>query len=232
MHYTRWKRHGDPLAKKNVWATQRTPANSTLVEKILWRSDQPSELECWPWKGHLLKGYGRVFHEGQRLVSSRAAYMAFNGPIPEGLTVDHACHNLSDCKAGDECLHRRCVNPRHLALATREENAISGGGSFARKTHCPRGHPYEGENLVVEASTGRRRCRICSIETKRRHHLKKHPHRALLKPRLTEDQRREIYERWREGERQIPLAKEFGISQAQVSDICIKSGKETNPPLF
>lgn len=45
--------------------------------------------------------------------------------------------------------------------------------SYAERTHCPRGHPYSGENLVIETTTRngklyeRRRCRICRNDASR-----------------------------------------------------------------
>lgn len=75
------------------------------------------------------------------------------GPIPEGLVIDHLCRN------------RGCVNPDHLEAVTQRENILRGEGlaaANARKTHCPKGHPYSGENLYVVPSSGRRQCRICA----------------------------------------------------------------------
>jgi len=40
-----------------------------------------------------------------------------NGPVPEGLLVDHACHN------------RACVELTHLRLATRAQNAQNRAGA-------------------------------------------------------------------------------------------------------
>jgi len=41
-----------------------------------------------------------------------------------------------------------------------------------QKTHCPQGHPYEGENLYV-ASNGKRYCRTCMRAAGRRHDAKR-----------------------------------------------------------
>ena len=103
---------------------------------------------CWEWQGAKQRiGYG-IFRKG---VAHRTAYELAVGPIPVGLELDHVCGN------------RACVNPLHLEPVTRREN-IMRSQSFAavnaRKTHCPKGHPYSGQNLLVRPS-GDRRCRIC-----------------------------------------------------------------------
>lgn len=39
------------------------------------------------------------------------------------------------------------------------------------QTHCISGHPFSGSNLYTEPS-GKRRCRICVNQRKRKHRLK------------------------------------------------------------
>lgn len=63
--------------------------------------------ECWVWVGSRdRKGYGKA-NGG---LAHRFSYEFANGPIPQGLFVDHICHNTS------------CVRPGHLRLATPGEN--------------------------------------------------------------------------------------------------------------
>jgi hypothetical protein len=130
---------------------------------------RPDLGPCWVWtKGCSTRGYG-VFAVaiGKQNLSHRVSYELLVGPIPDGLTLDHLCHNGSTVCVGKECEHRRCVNPAHLEPVTRAENVMRGLGitaTNARKTLCPRGHPYD---LI---SSGKRRCLRCKRE---RYHERK-----------------------------------------------------------
>lgn len=117
-----------------------------------------TEGDCVPWTGRINEhGYGTIgVHLAHRRVWEQA-----NGPIPEGLTLDHRCHDPRVCTLGRECPHRRCVNLDHLELCTPADNKARGGIGWYQKAKsaCPKGHPYEGDNLLV--SSGKRHCRTC-----------------------------------------------------------------------
>lgn len=126
---------------------------------------------CWVWHGFVTaQGYGACGFQGKRnTLAHRAVYTLLKGSIPVGLTLDHLCHTLDlTCTGGVTCPHRRCVNPLHVEPVTYEENASR--SVYTRKTHCPQGHPYAGENLGRN-KVGGRFCRTCGrARARERHH--------------------------------------------------------------
>jgi len=126
---------------------------------------------CWMWTGEGTKdGYGQ-FRPGPgqpRYMVHRWSYEQHRGPITAGMQVDHLCHTKDEaCPGGRDCKHRRCCNPDHLECVTASENTIRQRHYGRSVTQCPKGHPYEGDNLIV-GSDGKRRCRSCDRERKRR----------------------------------------------------------------
>jgi len=130
----------------------------SLQERFNAKVSIDAESGCWIWKGaHDVTGYGRISLDGKTGRASRVSYTLFRGPIPEGMVLDHFRY------PDGGCIGTRCVNPYHLLLTTRSENA--GRTSWSRRTHCPQGHEYTPDNIYVQTTargTKGRRCRTCA----------------------------------------------------------------------
>jgi hypothetical protein len=160
-----------------------TPRRRLSTEERLLSQAEPLANGCWKWTGFVNKdGYGRTYYSGNRSTPAyQAFYRHFVGPIPEGLVLDHLCHTEDEsCPGGSTCAHRQCVNPAHLEPVTDAENTRR-SRSFstlnARKTRCPKGHPYDDENTLV--SNGRRYCRTCQRAHSTAHHAKTRAAKAV-----------------------------------------------------
>lgn len=88
-----------------------------LAERFWSKVDKEDSDGCWLWVGGYSGGkngrYGCFSIGGRRggmRPAHRVAYELLVGPIPEGMVLDHLCHNT------------RCVNPRHLEPVSQEEN--------------------------------------------------------------------------------------------------------------
>lgn len=95
---------------------------------------------CWFWRASLTpSGYGMAgvsppFRPCRTsLLAHRVSYELHHGPISDGLEVCHSCDELYP--VGDTT-YRACINPEHLFLGTRIQNAAD----MARKGRAATGN--------------------------------------------------------------------------------------------
>jgi HNH endonuclease len=160
-HYNRNRLHGDPLGGG--------PSRSLSIEARFKANIRKMPNGCWIWQGAPSEqGYGSfTIRKGFHQRAHRWAYQMWVGPIPDGMTIDHLCHNAAagrgECAGGPTCIHRLCQNPLHLEPVSNAENArrspTSQGNVNRAKTVCKWGHEMTPENTMVTKT--QRVCRAC-----------------------------------------------------------------------
>jgi hypothetical protein len=142
-----------------------------MRKNIPWRERVVRDGDCLLWQGQIdSQGYSRLSGRLAHCV----VYEEEVGPIPEGMQLDHECHNAETCAGGPGCLHRRCVNPAHLTPVTPRANVLKSNSVTAlnvRKTHCKNGHEFTPENThrrLDRRGRESRTCRACRRARKAR----------------------------------------------------------------
>lgn len=160
------------------YARSMVPAVESFAK--IDRSDPDA---CWPWPGYIDdKGYGKVSYENGGY-AYRYVWTQLVGPIPDGVLLDHECHNRdTTCLGGVTCPHRACVNPAHLRMTDIKTNLLDSPTSTASinkaKTHCPADHEYTPENTRTWG--GKRSCRTCDRDRSREYQRRKRRERASV----------------------------------------------------
>ena len=112
-------------------------------------------MDCVKHPGYIGPGGypGQTQFKGIRDYGHRNAWRAANGPIPEGMQIDHVCTNTW------------CVNPSHLDLVTCAENMRR---RSMRMTTCGRGHERNPDTVRMDAKN-KKRCMACAKENYLKH---------------------------------------------------------------
>ena len=135
------------------------------LEERFWAKVFKESEGCWHWTASTWKdGYGRFWStdEGRVVRAHRFAYELANGPIPDGLVIDHLCRN------------RLCVRADHLEAVTSLENRRRGTNPTAinrLRTECVKGHPFTEDNIRIHPTNGGRNCRACDSVRNRERRL-------------------------------------------------------------
>lgn len=91
----------------------------TKAQTRFWSHVDQSDEGCWDWKiAKDRDGYGHFKYDGHTLTAHRVAYELAVGQIPEGMQVDHTCHQTG------------CCNPKHLRAATPKQNSENMAGAY------------------------------------------------------------------------------------------------------
>lgn len=109
-HYARYRKWGDPLYVKEVHFSDPEEAFAARTRR---------DGDCIVWTGAKYpSGYGQIRINNKLIRAHRYAWERVNGPIADGLIVDHMCWN------------RACVNVAHLRLGTDALNRQNLSGAY------------------------------------------------------------------------------------------------------
>ena len=184
---------------------------------------------CWEWTGATAdKGYGQIKRPGTRrqIPAHRLSYLIHRGEIPDGKCVLHRCDN--------PC----CVNPEHLFVGTKLDNAQD-MVSKMRHTYGER----QGGAKLTEADVNKtleliaqgvkqvRIAQMLNVSPMQISRIKRGERWGHMQPDrpkwrkqrkfLSAEQAAEIVRRVALGEPQRVIAESFGISQAHVSRVAL-----------
>lgn len=109
-----------------MFKTQAIPELSDVEKRRFWDKVEKRPNGCWKWTGSTKANrcgvrYGEVWIRRHVYLVHRVSWRIFHGQIPEGMVVDHRCHNTL------------CVNPGHLHVVTQMQNMENIVGQYHRK---------------------------------------------------------------------------------------------------
>lgn len=136
-HYTQLRKGNQlkPLGKRSI---SHSMSYAERFHFYISKTDT-----CWNWTGPVHStGYGEMYMHGKEHRAHRLSYITHYGPIPDGLFIDHKCHN------------RLCVNPEHLRIADAKLNAENLTGGQSGKTSAHRGVSWSKSSKKWRALVG------------------------------------------------------------------------------
>ena len=106
------------------------PELSAAEKRRFWDKVEKRADGCWVWTGetsvstHGGLRYGQLRIGDHRYVAHRISWHIFHGDIPDGLQLDHRCHNTL------------CVNPAHLHIVDQVRNNENHAGPNRMANNC------------------------------------------------------------------------------------------------
>lgn len=146
-----WERV-DTLCHNDLCVAPDHIVRRSTVEHFWSYVDVRAPADCWPWTMGTMNGYGRYVVDRRTVQTHRIAWESVNGPIPDGLVIDHLCRN------------RLCQNPAHMEPVPPAENTRR-GTSAPDPLVCRNGHtkPRRGYCPTCQAaSVARYQARVAS----------------------------------------------------------------------
>lgn len=152
------------------------------MEFLLQRCDQSGGPDaCWPWlRRRTSAGYGALTVKLRRAYAHRLMLeFKIGRKLGKKEQAIHACDNPP------------CINPSHLSVGTAllnmQDCVAKKRHHQSKKTHCPKGHPYDEVNARYNTRTGKnpfRSCAICNAQRGRNRRDKTRVLKYVAKPKI------------------------------------------------